>query len=238
MRINIPEEFLNSKSVDNGFCFKYDGDIYSNRFDVIIKILSECKTARCIDVGAVGYIPNIKKSIEKGEWLHKIIQENSEELIGVDINKEGISYCEALGYENILYANIEKDVEEILNAFNDNPIDYIFFGEMLHEVDDPIGMLSRIHTRYKNYVKSIVITVPSIYRIQNILYALRGIDKNHTENRFWYSPYSLCKMVSMAGYSVKDIYLSGKISGRFLKYLNFIFKNNICSEHIILKADL
>lgn len=56
MKINIPMEYLSSKTVHNGYVFKYDDQIFRDRFVVLNKLLTD--KDRVIDLGCVGYIPN------------------------------------------------------------------------------------------------------------------------------------------------------------------------------------
>ena len=191
-----------------------------------------------MDVGAVGYLPQIEYALKKDEWLHKIVNDLSSDSLGVDINSEGIEYCRRLGYDNIICANIEMNSERIMEGLGYKHIDYILFGEMLHEVDNPVGVLSNVRRGFKGHADRIIITVPSIYCVNNIIHALRGVDRNHTESRFWFSTYTLCRMVFAAGYIPKKIYLARKIKGRKLKIINRLYRKNIFSDHIVLVADL
>ena len=239
MKIEIPIEYLNSIEVHNGYKFSYSDKIYKNRIELIRRICQNAENV--IDLGCVGYIPNIISSIEKDIWVHKILSDQCKKVLGVDISQEGVDFCHKIGFNNVIKADIISDVERIKHEFTlenqEEKVDLIVIGEMLHEVDDPVGLLKNIRNLYHGFARNILITVPNIYRFQNVINALLGRDINHTENRFWFSPYTLCRVLNSAGIKPKEIYLAGKSMGKKGMLLN-LFKNNICAENIVLIGEL
>lgn len=235
MFVNIPEEYLKSERVHNGFSFEYNDQIYNSRFDVINKIIWE--GGNVIDLGCVGYIPNISKAIENNVYLHAILTDKCGNVLGVDIDSDGINYVKDLGYNNVIKADIIRDSDTIKGWFGDEKVDFMVMGEMLHEIDDPIGFLSQIRQNYTGFIRQIVITVPNIYRYSNIINGLSGKDINHTENRCWFSPYTLCKTIACSGIRPKEIYLAGRLKGK-KGFLLGLFKKNICAEHIVLVGEI
>lgn len=212
MKIEIPKKYLESIEVHNGYNFLYSDKIYEDRIELIRSI---CKHAEnVIDLGCVGYIPNIVSSIEKDIWVHKILSDQCKKVLGVDISEEGVEFCHQIGFNNVIKADIISDAKQIKDEFVlgglEGKVDFIVVGEMLHEVDDPVGLLKNIRNQYHGFAKNILITVPNIYRFQNVINALLGRDINHTENRFWFSPYTLCKVLNSAGIIPKEVYLAGK----------------------------
>ncbi len=238
MKVEIPKKYLDSIEIHNGYNFLYRDKIYENRIELIQNICKDYENV--IDLGCVGYIPQISSSIEKNNWLHKVLTDQCKNVLGIDISQEGVDFCHKIGFKNILKADIVSDAKQIKHEFaliGEEKVDLIVIGEMLHEVDDPVGLLKNIRNQYHGFAKSILITVPNIYRFQNVKNALLGMDTNHTENRFWFSPYTLCRMVNSAGIIPKEIYLAGKHIGKKGMLLK-LFKNNICAENIILMGDL
>lgn len=235
MKINIPMEYLSSKAVHNGYVFKYDDQIFRDRFVVLDKLLTD--KDRVIDLGCVGYIPNIKSSINCGTYLHDILTKKCNDVLGVDINTNGVEFVRKLGFTNVVCADIISDASTIKKHFMNSGVDFMILGEMLHEVDNPIQFLSDIHKEYEGCVRKIIITVPNIYRLTNIVNAVGGKDVNHTENRYWFSPYTICKSLAQAGIQPTELYLAGKTFGKRGLLLS-LFKHNICAEHIIAVGTL
>lgn len=236
MRLETICNVIKSKEINNGYHFVYNDTVYDDRFAVVRSVLENVDSA--IDLGCVGYIPNIEISLQQGTYLHEILTKNCKKVLGVDIEKDGIEYMKGLGYNNIIAADIFKDSELIKNDFKNGGVDLIVLGEILHEVDNPIAFLSNIKKIYSGFIKQMLITVPNIYRYANIINGLKGIDVNHTENRCWFSPYTLCKTVFLAGMTPREIFLAGKLKGKKGALIKLIARNNICCEHIVLLCDM
>ena len=240
MKVNIPNEYLTGKQVSNGYNMKITPikeDFYVNRITAIKDLLNKIDGGgNIIHLGSVGYVPNIKKDIDNNKWMHKVLTDHCNEVLGIDINKDGIEYCKTLGYGNMIYADMLDQSNLVINHMKKislEKFDYIVAGELLHEIDSPVTFLKQININYSDYVKRIIITVPNLYRFLNFKNSLKGIDGNHTENRYWYSPYTLCKTIAMAGMVPREIYFSGRS-----KLLSMFFPHNISSDEIIVIADL
>ena len=231
MKVNIPIEYLASNEIHNGFVLQYEDEIYENRYIVLDKLLSE--NNKVIDLGCVGYIPNIKDSINNGIYLHDILTKKCSDVLGVDIDLDGVKYVHSLGFSNVICADIIDDSINIKKHFDEcGGVDFMILGEILHEVDDSISFLKGIKREYNGFAKKIILTVPNIYRFTNIINALKGKDVNHTENRCWFSPYTICKTFAQAGIQPDELFLAGKTYGKRVFFLKF-FKHNICAEHIV-----
>lgn len=114
MIVNINEKLLSGEEFSDACWFDFKDKTYDNRIDLIRHILKEKKNCKCIHLGATDHLELIDKKIQKNEWLHKIISENSEKTIGIDINQKAVNYCQSIGWNNILCADIFKDSQLIM----------------------------------------------------------------------------------------------------------------------------
>jgi len=191
------------------------GDKFSNALNVEIKelfaenqrvelIKNLCINKKVIHVGCVDHLPLIEDKIGKNTWLHKIITDVSTETIGIDINKEGIDYLSAkLKINNVIHADIISDeIPEVSNK----KWDYMILGEIVEHVDNPIHFLNKIKEKYQDIVGQIIITVPNIL-VKNRLKLMvdNSAELINTDHRFWFTPYTLTKVMYQAGF--RDIYL-------------------------------
>jgi len=152
-----------------------------------------------IHFGCVDHLPLISEKIKNNTWLHKRISEKASNCMGIDINKEGIDYLIKLGYSNSLCFDILNDniPEEIKN----NKWDYLLMGEILEHVDNPVLFLSTLRNKCQNYINEIIITVPSAFRLRNIKNTFRGHEYINSDHRYWFTPYTLAKVLTIAGYN-------------------------------------
>lgn len=211
METNIMN-YLSEKefSVGASFCFNDQITRYS-RLEYLVKM---SKGKRIIHLGACDHISSIPKKIEQNIWLHKLLCEVAEDVIGVDINKEAIEYCNTLGITNIEFANIleSKELEACimknLRESSATKFDYIVAGEILEHVDNPVEFLQTINEKYCDLVEGIIITVPNALSTYNCETALKqGSEVINTDHRYWFTPFTIAKVAVRAGLEIQYVEL-------------------------------
>jgi hypothetical protein len=188
--------YLNGEQFNNGLAVKIAAkQKLVNRIDYLCDY---ARGKRIVHVGCVDHIPLITEKLKNNTWLHRRLDEVSKEVLGIDNSLEGIQYMkEQLGYDNVVYEDIlEGDIHESLKREWDSMI----MGEILEHVDNPVAFLSRIRERYSTYVKELVITVPNALSIKNSFYAVKHTEYINTDHRYWFTPYTLTKILIRAGF--------------------------------------
>lgn len=187
------------------------GEKFSNALPIIIKtqktqekkrvefLCDLTKNKRIIHVGFVDHIPLIREKIAKKTWLHGLLVKSCEECFGIDICQDAVKYAEQeLGIGNVLCADILKD--DILQN-KEGVWDYIVLGEILEHTDNPVEFLSVIRQKYANTIKKIIITVPNAFNLANSRNIRKGIERINSDHRYWFSPYTIQKVMFRAGFS-------------------------------------
>ena len=211
------------------------GELFSNSKTFVIEkkfpdirrvdlIRNISKNKKVIHIGCVDHLPLINEKIKNNIWLHKIITDVSAKCIGVDINQEGILYMKnKLGYQNVIHADITKD--NIPDIENDE-WDYMILGEIIEHLDNPISFIHSIVEKYKNNVQKIIITAPNIMVKTRFKRIIRlNAEEINTDHRFWFTPYTLAKILTLAG--LKNIYLDFADRSSLTMYELFIRKLKI-----------
>jgi hypothetical protein len=197
------DEFSNSLIVD------LDRSKYQvrSREEVITEII---KDKDVIHLGCSDHIPIIREKMAVNKWLHKLITENSGNCIGVDIDKESIDFVKnELGFTNVIHGNILTDD---LKELSDKQWDYVVFGEILEHIDNPVEFLSTFRAKYGNNVKRFIITVPNIYNRKAMGNMLKFKEAINSDHRFWFTPYTLSKVLVSSGYLPENISFTNLIS--------------------------
>ncbi len=158
------------------------------------------KGKKVIHFGCVDHLPVISEKIKNNTWLHKRLCEKASECLGVDINQEGIDYIAKLGYPDSLCLDVIND--EVPSRVMNTKWDFILLGETLEHIDNPVLFLEAIKNKYKGYVNEIIITVPSALRLNNFRDSLKNIEANNSDHRYWFSPYTLAKVLTISGYTI------------------------------------
>lgn len=194
------EQFSNSLEVS----FSLDNDLgqFLNRIEVIENC---CKDKSVIHVGCCDHIPLIKEKINKGTWLHKRLTKISKKTLGIDINVEGIQFLKDLGFDNVICHDLMKDVSEAISSQN---WDIMVLGDILEHVDNPVDFLSQLKQKYQGKVDKILITVPNAFDHETFVFASRNVELINTDHRYWFTPYTLAKIGTLAGLNLSEFQLT------------------------------
>jgi 2-polyprenyl-3-methyl-5-hydroxy-6-metoxy-1,4-benzoquinol methylase len=184
----------------------------SIKFDLELKVknrekfLSEIvKNKKVVHVGCIDHLDILEQKISNGTWLHNILVSSASKCIGVDINKEGVDYlAKHLNIQNIIYGNLEKEIiEEIANE----KWDYILLPEVVEHIPNIVSFLSSIRENYRNNFEKIIITVPNLFSYSLFHDASKNVEKINTDHRFWFSPYTLLKILNDANFQIEELHL-------------------------------
>jgi hypothetical protein len=198
-----------------------------------------------IHIGCSDHIQIINDKIKNNLWLHKLITENSKKCIGIDIDKESIEFIRSeLGYQNVFYGNILTD--EFKNI-TETKWDYAVFGEIVEHLDDPVHFLKVFKTKYGEYVSRFIITVPTVYNKRQFTNMMNYREVINSDHRFWFTPYTISKVLASAGYNPDKIIYSNlqslntrdlvkrkirKILGMKIEYPFYYFSTMIITGNI------
>jgi hypothetical protein len=130
--------------------------------------------------------------------LHKLLTDNSERCIGIDIDKESIEFIKnELGYKNVFQGDITSDH---FDGIKSEKWDYAVFGELIEHLDNPVNFLKNFKERYGENVDRFIITVPGIYNRRQFRNMLNYKEIINSDHRFWFTPYTISKVVTSAGF--------------------------------------
>ena len=198
-----------------------------------------------IHIGCSDHIQIINEKIKNNTWLHKLIRDNAKNCIGIDIDKESIDFIKKeLGYQNVYHGNILIDNFEIIN---EKKWDYAVFGEIMEHLDNPVNFLKVFKEKYGKNVSKFILTVPSIYNKHQFTNMMNYLEIINSDHRFWFTPYTITKILVSAGYNPEKITYSNlqslntrelvarkirRIAGLKVEYPFYYFNTIIISGNI------
>lgn len=201
-------------------------------------IVAQCKNKNVLHVGACDHEDLIKDKINRGTWLQQQIEEEANSVVGVDINKSAVELCQSLGVDSVYFYDLIKDIKPIIELGGNKGYDIMVLGEMLEHLDNPIGFLSEIKKNYQGIVKEMIISVPNALCYKNFVQILEGRECINSDHRFWFTPYTLAKVIISAGMDLDNIYftqfprkefkLEEKMTSKLLGFYGFSEEENIC----------
>lgn len=206
-----------------------DHKLYS-RIEWLTKLV---ENKNIIHLGCVDHdIETIKKKINKTQWLHARLDKVTKRCLGIDINEEGIEYLRTeLGYSDVKAENI---VTEHSSSIASADWEYIILGEVVEHIDNPIEFLTAIHNLYKTNIKKVIITVPNAFALKNFKHAKKGQERINSDHRYWFTPFTICKLLTVSGYEVTSLRSCGGNKDKFRS----AFKNRKLRKAPLLRSGL
>lgn len=189
----LGEVFSNGLRVD----LKSDDKQYSALVSRDDWLLDYARGKSVLHLGCTDHIPLIDKKREAGSWLHDKLTAVASSCMGIDIDAEAVDYCHSLGVENIVAGDVTRD--ELVEARN-RVWDTAILGELIEHIDNPVNFLAGIRENLGSDINELVITTPNAFRLTNLKLVRKGIEYVNSDHRFWFTPYTLAKVVTMAGW--------------------------------------
>ncbi|WP_369601988.1 methyltransferase domain-containing protein [Hahella sp. SMD15-11] len=194
------EDYLRGKRFSDGVSvvYKKTGSVVSR-----IEYLSAMVNGKAvIHVGCVDHLPLLNKKIDSGTWLHSKLCERASRCVGLDINRDGVEELRRLGYDDVYHFDILSDIDLIEH---EGGWDYCILGEMIEHVDNPVLFLSNMRQKMLGRVRGLIVTTPNAFRKDNFLFALRSREVINSDHRYWFTPYTLSKILALSGFKVNRI---------------------------------
>jgi 2-polyprenyl-3-methyl-5-hydroxy-6-metoxy-1,4-benzoquinol methylase len=210
--------------------FEPEDYLFQSRHDILTALSSGKKV---IHIGCVDHnIEMIERKLKAGIWLHKLLSDVATRCFGIDIKKDEVEYIrDQLGYKDIEVVDILTQESE---ALKQEQWDYALLPEVLEHIGNPVAFLTALNTKLKNNVNELVISVPNAFYRGNFKHASKGIERINSDHRFWFTPYTLAKLVTDSGFKVSRILFTnvgtiGKLSFLRRKYYERhpMLRNNI-----------
>jgi SAM-dependent methyltransferase len=206
------EEFSSAHEVR----YRFDAEdfILKTRHEIM---QSFAKDRNVVHVGCVDHsIKQIKVKLKHDQWVHKLVSDAAARCVGVDIIADCVAYIrDELGYT-------ETYVGDILNdefPFWDGTVwDYVLLPEVLEHIDNPVSFLTALRRRMQGRAARLIVSVPNASSSVLISHAKRGMELINTDHRYVFTPYTLAKISSQAGFNIHQIRMCmyGKSSRRNL----------------------
>ncbi len=220
----LTNKYLQESEFSNGGVIKFKKDKQIVYRDDLLVDLAKNKTI--LHIGFVDHIPLINEKIERGNWLHQKIIDASNKCYGIDINREGIEYIKTKFNIDNLYV-VDVTSNDIPSELLENKFDYIFIPDVIEHIGNPVYFLTSIYENFKDSANKIVLTAPNAFGWNNFKNSFKSLEIINTDHRFWFTPYTLSKIVADAGYKINRLNLveHGKLSKReiFKKYILNIY---------------
>jgi len=194
------EKYLTGQLFSNYMKFKFvKKTIIPQRVDIIEQLL---KDKVVLHFGCCDHANLIEEKIENNTHLQVKISAIAAKCVGVDNNQEALNKLNSLNIKNCFYYDLYETNDPIIE---NETYDCVLLGEIMEHIADPVAFLRKMHTKFIN-AKEIIITVPNAFSTRNFHNIKKGIEEINTDHKYWFTPYTISKVATEAGFKMKSIY--------------------------------
>lgn len=159
-------------------------------------ILEECEGKDILHLGAVDFYENSVCG------LHRKLMEVSNDVIGIDIDEEGIETAKKENINNIY----QGDVENLERSWQDKKIQIILATEIIEHLDNPGLFLESVKKFFDDETK-MIITTPNSFSLHRFFYSfLTGKENVHNEHTGYYSYNTLKYLLKKHNFTIETVY--------------------------------
>lgn len=175
-------DFLHGRRFSNGRAFALGNHGRApRRADRLVEL---ARGRSLLHVGCCDHLPLVREKMAQGIYLHRNLAMAARRCVGVDTNAEGIALLRSLGFTEVFGPD---------ETPNDG-YDICMLADVIEHVVDPVDFLRSMR---RHRFAELVVATPNAFRWRN---SLPGPELINTDHRFWFTPYTLCKVLVDAGY--------------------------------------
>jgi hypothetical protein len=182
-------DYLSGKKFSNGYRFPID--LSSSAEQRMARIVQLVRGKSVLHVGCCDHLDLIRTKVDQGLYLHQLLCQSAARCVGSDINQEGIALMRELGFPEVYTPD----------AVPSERYDVCLLADVIEHVGDVVGFLKSL--RQYEFSELIVVT-PNMFRARNFF--SRGEIIN-TDHRYWFSPFTLSKVLTDAGFTPRRLEL-------------------------------
>ncbi|MFO1218996.1 MAG: SAM-dependent methyltransferase [Burkholderiaceae bacterium] len=175
-------DYLHGRRFSNGHAFALGNRGRApRRADRLVEL---ARGRSVLHVGCCDHLPLVRQKMALGVYLHQNLTNAARRCVGVDTNAEGVALLRELGFAEVFLPDEAPDQD----------YEVCLLADVIEHVGDPVSFLRAMR---RHRFGELVIATPNAFRCRN---ALPGPELVNTDHRFWFTPYTLCKVLVDAGY--------------------------------------
>jgi SAM-dependent methyltransferase len=169
-------------------------------YDRTAYICNLCRNKKVLHLGATD-APYTKEAIASDRFLHGMLTNVCQEVVGMDIEKDMIDWLQSNhAINNIKHGNIENPED-----YPEGDFDFILAGEIFEHLSNPGKALDAIHKITKHNTR-FIITVPNAYSLKGFARASVKYELIHPDHILHHSSHTLKTLMERHGFKVETTF--------------------------------
>jgi len=186
---SVTRDFLSDKTFSNAHRFDLNNRGRAPRRFERLVAMSQGK--RVLHVGCCDHLDLIRQKVAQNVYLHQNLCRVASRCVGSDISVPGVALLHELGFPDVFTPD----------EVPDDAYDICLLADVIEHVGDVVAFLKSMR-RYR--FKELVVATPNLFRLRNFLSSGEVVNTDH---RYWFSPYTLSKVLTDAGYDPQRVEL-------------------------------
>lgn len=238
--------FLRGENFDSSLLFNLSGNDKKEKAQIgprLEMILKHCRNRRVLHIGCCDYLELTYVKYKSCTSLHDHVAEAASECVGIDIFAETASnvHDRDFKFKNIIALDVMNHTfpELILSQ----TWDVVLLSEVIERLSNPCEFLRRLHRKLNECSRYLLLTAPNAFRLNNFRKLRRGMEHVSSDQYFWFTPYTLAKVLTDAGFIPAELSYAGcpgkkSLAGNLGALLSFGIKRGqnaaFCDDIIML----
>jgi hypothetical protein len=185
-------------------------------------LLKKSANSLVIHMGCTDW-PNQIEQISSGSLLHSKITANSKQIIGLDVDSDGIEHLSKIypSFEFIIGdISDSQETKDLVIAHQPN---LILIPDVIEHIENQRSFLNGLHEILLATKATAIITTPNAYALKTFIPSLIGRDFTHTDHCLVHNEFTLRHVLIDSNFKNIEInYLNRIISGRYGKIAEMV----------------
>ncbi len=153
-----------------------------------------CRDKKVLDLGCYDETA-IKIKRHSKYWLHNLISEKAESVIGIDSSKQIIGEIKTGKHSKIIKLDLFDIDEKFVKTY---PVEVIIAGELIEHIENVQLFLGKMKEFYPG--SKLVLSIPNATFLANVLLSLFNRESNHKDHIHMFSYKTLNTVCLKAGF--------------------------------------
>ena len=203
--------FLAGETIDSNLSFPIAHVDVQTPTDRVSFLGSFLENKTVLHIGCADHMDVIDAKIAAGNHLHCALIKRSNHVTGLDLNAKAIKHLQGkYDISDIHVCDILKVDRETETFSEGRHYDYALLAEIVEHLDNPGQFLTHLNESLGHLYDRIVITVPNAFSSVARRAWRNGIENINSDHRFWFSPYTIARLTTAAGFNVEKVHMIGE----------------------------